>query len=48
MKRRKAESRIGGVEILAVAGLVIALAVLGVAGVGFQLEDLFGSVSVPR
>jgi hypothetical protein len=44
MKHRKAEARFTGVEVLAVAGLVAALAVMGVVGVGFELRDFFAAV----
>ncbi len=47
MKDRKAGDRLTGVEVLAVAGLVLALAVMGMAGVGYELRDLFASVSLP-
>ena len=48
MKHRKAgDGRVTSVELLAVAGLVLALTVMGIAGVGFELRDLFASVSLP-
>jgi hypothetical protein len=48
MKHRKAEGRMTGVEIMAVAGLVLALAVMGVAGIGYELHDFFSSVRLPQ